>query len=58
MRGTGVIDLARLTLAGELIADLHMDMSSGGESDTTTMTTALQIKPQPATSDQGAQKLP
>ncbi len=57
MRGTGTIDLTRLTLAGELVADLHMVMSSGGQSETTTMTTTLKLAPQPP-ADQGAQKAP
>ncbi|MBL0212654.1 MAG: hypothetical protein IPQ07_02090 [Myxococcales bacterium] len=47
MRGTGTIDLARLTLAGELVADLHMDLTSDGQSDRTTMTTTLRLAPKP-----------
>ncbi len=47
MRGTGTIDLARLTLAGELIADLHMELTSDGQSDRTTMTTTLRLAPKP-----------
>ncbi|CAN5817879.1 hypothetical protein BH11MYX3_BH11MYX3_39190 [soil metagenome] len=54
MRGTGTIDLTRLTLAGELVADLHMDMTSSGQSDHTTMTTTLKLVPQV----QGEQKAP
>ncbi len=47
MRGTGTIDLLRLTLAGELVADLAMDMSMGGQTDHTTMTSTLRLEPQP-----------
>lgn len=56
MRGTGTIDLVRLTLAGELVADLAMDMAMGGSTDHTTMTSTLRLEPQPA--DQGAQNAP
>jgi hypothetical protein len=56
MRGTGTIDLARLTLAGDLVADLAMDMAMGGNTDHTTMTSKLRLAPQPAV--QGAQNAP
>ena len=56
MRGTGTIDLGRLTFAGELVADLAMDMAMGGNTDHTTMTSTLRLEPQPI--DQGAQKAP
>ncbi|MEO7095296.1 MAG: DUF6263 family protein, partial [Polyangiales bacterium] len=63
MRGTGTIDLTRLTLAGELVADLGMDMAVGADVDHTTMTSTVRIEPQsaatpPAPPDQGAQNAP
>ncbi len=65
MRGTGTIDLTRLTLAGQLIADLYMAMTTDGQSDQTTMTMTLQLQPQPGVEpapdpppDQGAQNAP
>ena len=56
MRGTGVIDLVRLTFSGELVADLAMDMAMGGATDHTTMTSALRLAPQPTA--QGAPTAP
>lgn len=47
MRGTGTIDLVRLTFAGELVADLAMDMAMGSNTDHTTMTSKLRLVPQP-----------
>lgn len=48
MRGTGTIDLARLTFAGEIVADLGMDMAMGGAAEHTTMTSTLRLEPAPA----------
>jgi hypothetical protein len=45
MSGTGVIDLARISFSGELVAKLSMDMTSDGETEATTTTTTLRIAP-------------
>jgi hypothetical protein len=56
MRGTGTIDLTRLVLTGELVADLQMNMTADGETERTSMTTTLRMKQSPAA--QGAQNAP
>lgn len=54
MRGTGIIDLAHLSFAGQLVADLAMDMAMGSATDHTTMTSSLRLAP----GAQGAQNAP
>ena len=49
MRGKGVIDFAHISFNGELVAELHMKMTSDGETEATAMTTTLTIGPAPAT---------
>lgn len=45
MRGSGVLDLARISFSGELVATLTMNMTSDGETEATTTTTTLKIAP-------------
>ena len=55
MSGTGVIDLARLSFSGELVAKLTMNMTADGETEATTTTTTLTIAPvDPAAAAEGA----
>lgn len=58
MRGTGTIDLAHLVLSGELVADLHMNMTANGETESASMTTTLRMKQAPEPAPQGAQNAP
>lgn len=58
MRGTGTIDLTKLVFAGELVADLQMDMTADGQTEHTAMTTTLRFKQIEAPPAQGAQNAP
>jgi hypothetical protein len=53
-RGTGTLDLATMTIAGELAAELHSDMADASSSERIGMTTTTKLRPAP----QGAQKAP
>jgi hypothetical protein len=53
-RGTGTLDLATMTIVGELTAELHSDMTDTTSTERVGMTTTTKLGPAP----QGAQKAP